>query len=219
MAARIAFALVGTTLWIAVAVLHVRELLPSPETLKLDQLAGLLADQSAELALFWLVLGYIWLVTAYFQQRTALRDTAKLARQTAEQTQAVSARVEAESRRFQEYQKERVRAAQPVWEIQGCIAHKEQHEINMRNAGAAASSIRATWDRDLPLVVALSNPNLIDRGEQLTLKVMFKEAPLDNFGVTLEYRDALQETRKARIEVSDAAVAVCQPTVEVSTAA
>jgi hypothetical protein len=211
MAVRTAIALIVTVLWIAVALIHVRGTWPTLVEFHPEQIRDFVTAQSADLAFFWLVLGYIWLVSAYFQQRTEIQETTKLIQQTARQTEAVSRRVEAESQRFHEYQNERIRAAQPVWEIQGCITHKEQHEINMRNAGAAASNIRATWDRDLPLVVALSNPNLIDRGEQLTLKVMFRDAPLEHFGVTLEYRDALQETRRAHIAVSETVVAVHHP--------
>jgi hypothetical protein len=95
-----------------------------------------------------------------------------------------------------------------VWEIQGCIAHKQQHEITLLNKGAPASNIRAVWESEMPLVVALSNPTLVNRGEQLTLKIMFVGAPVETFGVRLEYWDALREKRMAHVAVEDVAVTV-----------
>ena len=208
MGSRIAFGLIGTVLWIAVAAFHVHEAWPGMADLNAAQVSDLLAARGGDLAFFWFVLGYIWLVTAFFQQRADLREHVQLIERAAQDADAAACRIEVESRRFQEYQQARIRAAQPLWEIQGCIAHKEQHEINLLNTGAAASSIRAVWQQELPLVVAVSNSTLVDRGEQLTLKVMFRDEPLEKFDVTLEYRDGIRETRRASIAVSEAAVAI-----------
>jgi hypothetical protein len=208
MAVRIVFGFVATALWIAVAAFHVQEAWPGLADVKPHQLVDFVARQGAELAFFWLVVGYIWLVTAHFQQGAHLRQTVQLIERVAQRAEKAAVRAEAESEKIQQYQVERVRAAQPLWQIQGRIAHKEQHEINLLNTGAAASSIRARWPEELPLVVALSNSTLVNRGEQLTLKVMFREAPLEKFDVTLEYCDGIRETRRACIAVSDSAVAI-----------
>jgi len=208
MAVRIVLAFVATALWLAVAAFHVQDAWPALAAMTPHQLLDFAARQGAELAFFWLVVGYIWLVTAYFQQRAHLRHTVQLTEGLAQRAENAAMRAEAESEKIEQYQVERVRAAQPLWQIQGRIAHKEQHEINLLNTGAAASSIRATWPEELPLVVAVSNSTLVDRGEQLTLKVMFREAPLEKFDVTLEYCDGIRETRRACIAVSDSAVAI-----------
>jgi hypothetical protein len=205
---RIAFGLIGSALWTAVAAFHAQEAWPALAELKAGQLTDLLARQGAELAFFWLVLGYIWLVTAYCQQRADLRQSVKLIERVAERAEEAAVKAEVESRKVQEYQVERIRSAQPLWQIQGRIAHKEQHEINLLNTGAAASSIRAMWREELPLVVAVSNSTLVNRGEQLTLKVMFRDAPLEQFDVTLEYFDGIRETRRACIAVTETAVAI-----------
>jgi hypothetical protein len=205
---RTGFGFVCTALWIAVSAFHVSETWPAFTGFKNDQIAEFLATQSADVAFFWIVLGFIWLTTAHFQERADFRRISRKVTDGMREAEAARQQFEAEVRKLKKYETERVRAAQPIWEIQGCIAHKEQHEINLRNTGAAASSIRATWSRELPLVVALSNPVLVDRGQQLTLKVMFQDEPLDNFDVTLEYCDGIRETRKACIAVSEAAVAI-----------
>ena len=205
---RTAFGFVSTALWIAVSAFHVSEAWPALATFNADQIADLLAAQSADIAFFWIVLGFIWLTTAHFQERAELRRVIQQLSDGMRENETARQQFEAEAQKLKDYQAQRVRAAQPIWEIQGCIAHREQHEINLRNTGAAASSIRATWRRELPLVVALSNPILVDRGEQLTLKVMFQDEPLDNFDVTLEYCDGIRETRKACIAISEAAVAI-----------
>jgi hypothetical protein len=208
MRVRIAFGVIASALWTAVAAFHVQEAWPAFTELRANQLTDLLARQAAELAFFWLVLGYIWLVTAYFQQRADLRQSVQVIERVAQRAEEAATKAEVESRKIEEYQLERMRAAQPLWQIQGRIAHKEQHEINLLNTGAAASSIRAMWREELPLVVAVSNSTLVNRGEQLTLKVMFRDAPLDQFDVTLEYRDGIRETRRASIAVSETAVAI-----------
>jgi hypothetical protein len=208
MGVRIAFGVIGSALWVAVAAFHVQEAWPGLAELKANQLTDFLARQGAEVAFFWLVLGYIWLVTAYFQQRADLRQTVKLVKQVTERAEQAAIKAEVESRKIQEYQVEHVRSAQPLWQLQGRIAHKEQHEINLLNTGAAASAIRATWREELPLVVAVSNSTLVNRGEQLTLKVMFRDVPLEQFDVTLEYCDGIRETRRACIVVSESAVAI-----------
>jgi hypothetical protein len=208
MGVRIAFALIGSALWTAVAAFHVHEAWPALAELKVNQLTDLLARQGAELAFFWLVLGYIWLVTAYFQQRADLRQSVTLIERITERAEEAAAKAEVESRKIQQYQTDHIRSAQPLWQIQGRIAHRDQHEINLLNTGAAASSIRAMWHEELPLVVAVSNSTVVNRGEQLTLKVMFRDAPLEQFDVMLEYRDGIRETRRACIAVSETAVAI-----------
>lgn len=208
MAVRIVFGFVATALWIAVAAFHVQEAWPAMAQMKPEQLLDFVARQGAELAFFWLVVGYIWLVTAYFQQQATFRQSAQIMERAARRAEDAAMKAEAESRKIQEHQVKRVRAAQPLWQIQGRIAHKEQHEISLLNTGAPASSIRAMWPEELPLVVAVSNSTLVNRGEHLTLKVMFRDTPLDKFDVTLEYCDGIRETRRACIAVSDAAVAI-----------
>ena len=63
--------------------------------------------------------------------------------------------------------------------------------------------LRAVWNRELPIAVLLSNTILVDRGQQLTLKVAFRDAPLAKFDLVLEYSDALDERRRAHIAVSE----------------
>ena len=78
MGVRIAFGVIGSALWAAVAAFHVQEAWPALAEFKANELTDFRARQSAEVAFFWLVLGYIWLVTAYFQQRADLRQSMKV---------------------------------------------------------------------------------------------------------------------------------------------
>lgn len=208
MGRRITIALAVSALWAALGASYLQESWPAVTRLSMQELASLVSSRSPELAFFLLVLGYIWLATGYFQQRANSRQNASLAQRALEQAAAVASRLEAETLRFQNFHDKRVRAAQPVWEIQACIAHKQQHEITLLNKGAPASNIRAVWDSQMPLVVALSNPTLVNRGEQLTLKIMFVGAPVETFAVKLEYCDALREKRMAHVAVEDVAVTV-----------
>jgi hypothetical protein len=208
MGRRVALGLAVSALWAGLGAFHLQEMWPTVTRLSAQELTSLVVSRSSELALFWLVLGYVWLAIGYFQQRAESRQAASLAQRASEQAAAVSSQLEAETLRFQSYHEKRVRAAQPVWELQGCIAHKQQHEITLLNKGAPASNIRAMWDSEMPLVVALSNPGLVNRGEQLTLKIMFVGIPVETFNVRLEYCDALREKRMAHVAVEDAAVTV-----------
>lgn len=205
---RIAIALVLTIVWTAIAAFHVREIWPAFGRLNVEELWGILADKGGELAFFWLALGYLWLVIGYFQQCAGLRENSKLVHAAAERAAAAVRSVEAESKKLQDYQDSRIRAAQPRWEVQGCIAHKEQHEINLRNVGAAASNISAIWDRERSMVIVLSNPALVDRGQYLSIKVVFGEGLLDEFDFTLAYCDATGEPRTAHLAVSEMAATI-----------
>lgn len=208
MALRTAIGLIITIAWFSVAALYLYEVELGLARLEINRLPDLLAENSGELAFFWLVLGYVWLVIGYLQQQAELRQNSSLIWNTAQQAEAAIRRVETESEKFENYQRSRIRAAQPHWEVRGCIAHKEQHEINIRNRGAPASTLRAVWKRELPIAVLLSNTILVDRGQQLTLKVVFRDAPLDKFDFVLEYSDALDEPRRAYIAVSEMAVTI-----------
>jgi hypothetical protein len=205
---RIALGVGLSALWAAAAAFYLQDAWPLLTRVSPHQLTSFVSARTSELAFFCLVFGYIWLAIGYFQQRADCRHSAALAQRASEQVEAVSLKVESETLRFQNYHDKRVRAAQPVWELQACIAHKEQHEITLLNKGAPASNIRAIWDSEKPLVVALSNPSLVNRGEQLTLKIMFVGSPLDSFEVSLQYCDAFRERRAAHVIVADAAVTV-----------
>ena len=200
---RIAIALALTVVWMSVATLYVRDIWPALAYFDTNEVWRILADKAGELAFFWLVLGYLWLVIGYFEQRADLRENFRLVHTVAERATAALRSVEAESRKLQDYTDSRIRAAQPRWEIQGCIAHKEQHEISLRNVGAAASNISAIWDRKRPMAIVLSNPALVDRGQYLGIKAMFPEERLDEFDFTLAYSDAAGEPRTARLAVSE----------------
>jgi hypothetical protein len=208
MAGRTAIGLIITLAWLAIAALYVHETRLGFPALELNDLGDLFIDYSNELTFFWLVLGYIWLVIGYFQQRAELRQNWRVILKTAEHAETATHKLELESQKFEDYQQSRVRAAQPRWEVQGCIAHKEQHEINIRNVGAPASSLRAVWDRELPIAVVLSNVTVVDRGQQLTIKVVFRGARLEKFDLILEYCDALGEPRRAYIAVAETTVTI-----------
>ena len=208
MARRTTIALIITALWFAVAALHAYESWSHLGRWEVAQLNELVFDNSVEVAFFLLVLGYIWLVLGYFQHRAELRQHSTDILRTAERADAALRMLEHEGQKFDAYQQKRIREAQPRWEVQGCIAHKEQHEISLTNAGAMASRIRAIWNQQLPMAVLVSNATVVERGQQLTIKVMFREARLDKFDLTLEYSDALGDLRRARVDVSEATVTI-----------
>lgn len=205
---RTAIALILTAAWTAIVALQVHETWPPFAQPAQYELRDFLMGNSGQLAFFWLVLGYIWLVAGHFQQRAVLRRNSEIVGGAIKQAEAAVRMLEVESRKLDDYQKSRIRAAQPRWEVQGCIAHKEQHEINLRNVGAAASNINAVWDKNLPIVVVLSNARFVDRGQYLTIKVMFHEPRLDAFDLVLDYCDAVDELRRAHIRVADMAVKI-----------
>jgi len=206
MAVRLTVGLILTALWFGAAALHMHGSWSSIMQFDAGRTGSLVLEYSGELAFFWLVLGYVWLVSGYFQQRADLRQNALSVRRAVEQAEAMTRKVESEAQRFEAYRESWIRAAQPHWEIQGFIAHREQHDINLRNLGAAASRIRVTCDQKLPLAIVLSNPVLVDRGQPLMIKVLCREARLDSFELALEYCDALGESRKAHIVVSELTV-------------
>jgi hypothetical protein len=208
MTVRLTVGLILTALWLGAAALHIDHSWTSLAHLEFAKIVPLLVKYNAEVAFFWLVFGFLWLASGYFQQRADLRHNAALARRAIEQAELMAHSVESEARKFEAYQKSRIRAAQPHWEIQGFIAHREQHDINLRNIGAAASRIRVTYDPSLSLAVVLSNPILVDRGQPLIIKVLCREPRVDRFELGLEYSDALGELRRACIAVSELTVTI-----------
>ena len=207
MAIRASLGLILTALLVGAAALHVQGAWSTLPHVDIDRIRGLLLDYSGELAFFWLAFGYLWLVSGYYQQRAELRNAALLARRAIEQAELATRMVESQARKFEQYQAIQVRAAQPHWEIQGFIAHREQHDINLRNVGAAASRMRVISDQKLPLAIVLSNPVLVDRGQPLMIKVLCRER-VERFELVLEYCDALGEQRRAYIAVSEMTVTI-----------
>lgn len=206
MTKRISAGVILTLVWFALAAVYLSEISLGFTRLSLNQLPGLVLDNRNELAFFCLVLGYIWLVVGHFHQAAELREHSSLLWSTAEQTESALQKLEIERQKFDDYRGARARAAQPHWEVQGCIAHKEQHEINLRNLGAPASSLRADWNRRMPFAVVLSNATVVDRGQQLTIKVVFRDARLEKFDLTLHYCDALGDPHRMHISVAETAV-------------
>ena len=202
MAVRTIIGLIITAVWCSLAALYTQGAVFGASRIEPNQLADLLAKNSGELAVFWIVVGYVWLVVGYFEQRQQHRQYSASISRATEQAGAAMHKVESETKKFEDYQQSRMRAAQPSWQVLGCMAHREQHEINIRNVGAPASTLRAIWDRDLPIIVLLSNMLIVDRGEQLIIKVAFRDARLDNFELVLEYQDALGGRHRAYVSVS-----------------
>lgn len=210
MAVRITLSLILTVLWIGAAALHMQNSWPELTSLDAAGLLVLVDRHSAELAFFWLVLGFLWLASGYFQQKSDLRRTERLIQRAVAQAESATRRVETEAQRFDDYQHDRLRAAQPQWEIQGFITYREQYDISLRNTGAAASKMRVTCDQKLPLAIVVSNAVLVDRGQQLTIKVLAREPQPDTFELKLEYCDALGQGRRAYITVSELTVTIRQ---------
>jgi hypothetical protein len=194
--------LIITAAWCSLAGLYTQGTVFGASRIEPNQLADLLANNTGELAVFWIVVGYVWLVVGYFEHRQQHRQYSASISSATEQAAAAMHKVDSETKKFEDYQQSRMRAAQPSWQVLGCIAHKEQHEINIRNVGAPASTLRAIWDRDLPIIVLLSNMLIVERGQQLIIKVAFRGARLDNFDLVLEYQDALGGPHRASISVS-----------------
>lgn len=199
--ARIALGAVITALWISIGALYLHESWPALSQLETNAIKEILLREGASLAFFWLALGYFWLVIGYFHHRSLIRRNSALLHEAGKEAAAAMQMVETESHKQRHYQLTRVRAAQPRWEVNGCMAHKEQCEINVRNVGAAASNL-SVWKKDLPIVVMLSNTTFVDRGQDLTIKVMFREQALEEFDLALEYCDAAGEQRTAQIKAS-----------------
>jgi hypothetical protein len=157
--------------------------------------------------LLWLAFGYFWLALGYFAHGRSIRQNAAAVHKATRDAAAALEVSEVEAHRQRHYHRARVQSAQPRWQVNGCVAHKGQLEISVRNVGAAASSL-SVWKKDLPVAVMLSNAVFVDRGEDLTIKVIFTAQSLDVFDVRLEYSDAAGEPRSAEIKVADAAATI-----------
>lgn len=200
-AATIGLGTILSAIWITLGVLYLRENWPTLPQLSPDQVFEILLAESGAVAFFWLCLGHIWLVVGYFYQGGLIRRNSALLDKALTDAARALQLVETESHKQRHYQRSRVRAAQPRWEVIGCIAYKELCEINLRNLGAPASNL-SIWVKDLPIVAMLSNATFVDRGHDLTIKVIFKTSPLEEFDFTLEYCDAAGEQRTAQVQAS-----------------
>jgi hypothetical protein len=121
--------------------------------------------------------------------------------------------VQSEMAKLRDEEKTRMRAVQPKWEVNGCIAHEKVHEINLRNGGAAATALSAAWDKSLPMAIILSETSVIDRGGHLTIKVMFLEQRRDELEFKLQYSDGANQARVARVQLSNMEVTIRQDDV------
>ena len=167
----------------------------------------LLLNASSSLTLFWLGLGFVSLALGYFEHGRLIRRNAAALLKASQDAAAALEIIEVEAHRQRHYHRARVQAAQPRWEVNGCVAHKGQLEIRLRNVGAAASNL-SVWKKDLPVAVMLSNATFLNRGQDLTIKVIFTAQRLDAFDVRLEYLDAAGDPRSAEIKVADAAATI-----------
>jgi hypothetical protein len=174
---------------------------------RFDGMKEVLVSDTSSLMLFWLGLGYFWLALGFFDHGRSIRENAATLQKVSQDAAAALELVTVEAHRQQHYHRARLRAAQPRWQVNGCVAYKTQCEIGLRNVGAAASNL-GVWKKDLPAAVMLSNAVFIDRGQDLTIKVMFTSESLDNFDLRLEYSDAAGDPRSAEIKVVDAAATV-----------
>jgi hypothetical protein len=204
--------------WVSLVSLHAYANWPRLSQLPANGVWDFLMRAIAPLILFWLVMGYFHLSSRLrhsnaLNARAAqlIRDTEKtaaMARDLVTQIQPALQRIDAEIGRFQDQEKARLRAVQPRWEVNGRIAHEKVHEINLRNAGAAATTLSAAWDKSIAMAVILSDTTLVDRGATLTIKAMFLETRRDEFELQLHYTDGANEPRVARIIVSAIEVTV-----------
>jgi hypothetical protein len=201
--ARVGFAVGAaiTVIWIGISALYFRNSWPATAPYDIGAIKDWAALHGASLAIFWLVLGYLWIVIGHFHNAALIRRNSTLVEQALKNSSAALQLVETESHKQRHYQLTHIRAAQPRWEMNGCLAHADQLQINLRNTGAAASDL-SIWKKDLPLVAMLSNSTFVDRGEGLTIKVVFTTQPLEKFALTLEYCDAAGAQRTAQIEAS-----------------
>jgi zinc ribbon protein len=212
-----------TVAWVSLVSLHAYANWPRLSKLESAGIWDFVIRATAPVVLFWLV-------TRYFQLAARLRNSdalnvqaeqligktheaSEIMRQLAKQAQAVVDRVEAEIQKLREQEKARVRAVQPRWEVNGRIAHEKVHEINLRNAGAAATSLSAAWDKSLRMAVILSDTTFVDRGGNLTIKAMFLDERIDDFDLKLHYNDGANEARVAHITVSNMEVSIRQDEV------
>ena len=206
-----------TAAWVVLAACYESHLWPAIAGREAAAIAQLFSAYAGDLAFFWLVLGYIWLVAALFQQSAELRQQSEYVRLAGTRAEAATRLLEGEIQNLRERETARIRAAQPRWEVQGCIAHKEQHEITLRNTGAPAFNVKAVSNAHVPIAIVLSNPALVDRGQLLTVKIMFQQQRMDEFEVPLEYLDASGELKTVRISVSHADARIEPPSGELTT--
>ena len=209
-----------TVTWVSLVTLHTYANWPRLSKLGLTSVWDLVIRATAPVVL-------VWLVTRYFQLAARLRNADVLNRQAAQliertqeasalvpelvkQAQAAVERVEGALQKLGEQEKARIRAVQPRWEVNGRIAHEKAHEINLRNAGAAATSLSAAWDKSLRMAVILSDTTFVDRGGNLTIKAIFLDERMDDVGLQLHYKDGANEARVAHITLSNMEVAVRQ---------
>ncbi|MGZ5151093.1 MAG: hypothetical protein ACXWI6_13720, partial [Burkholderiales bacterium] len=174
----------------------------------------------APIVLFWLVMGYFQLASKLRQSAALNAQAARLVGDTekaaalvgdlVKQAQAALHRVETEVEKLRGQEKGRLRAVQPRWEVNGRIAHEKVHEINLRNVGAAATSLSVVCDKSLQIAVILSETTFVDRGATLTIKAMFLDERRDEFELKLHYTDGANERRVAHIVVSNIEVAIKQ---------
>ena len=198
-----------SVVWTVVGLLYLSTSGPQLPNLSPAALRDLLAKEAGAIAFFWLALGYIWLVVGYFYQQSLIRRNSTALNKAVSNAAAALELVEQESHKQRHYQLSRIRAAQPRWEVAGCIAHRGQTEISLRNLGAPASQL-SIWTRDLPVVAMLSTATFVDRGQDLTIKVVFKAATLEEFEFALEYRDSAGAERVAQVLVSTTGITVRQ---------
>lgn len=206
---RFAIAIAITVIWVAIAVLYFRDSWPATTRFEADTIREWARIHGESLILFWLVLGYFWIVIGHFHNAASIRRYELRVDEAFNAASSALQLIEAESHKQRHYQLTRIRAAQPRWEVSGCLAHADQLQINLRNTGAAAADL-SIWKKDLPLVAMLSNTTFVDRGEGLTIKVVFTSAPIDKFALTLEYCDAAGAQRTARIQASSVGATIEQ---------
>ncbi|MES2564501.1 MAG: hypothetical protein V4637_17530 [Pseudomonadota bacterium] len=195
---RILFGVAITVIWVLISAVYLRDSWPTTARFEADAIKQWAVRHGESLILFWLVLGYFWIVIGYFHNAALIRRNTVQIEESLKTASAALQVVETESHKQRHYQLTRVRAAQPRWEVSGCMAHGDQLEVNLRNTGAPAADL-SIWKKDLPLV---SNTTFVDRGDGWTIKVVFTSAPIENFVLTLEYCDAAGAQRTAQIQAS-----------------
>ena len=209
---------VVTVAWVSLVALHAYANWPMLSRLDINELTDFVLRAVAPIVAFWLVMGYFQLAARLRSSETLHLQAERLVAQNKEavarvnllasQAQAAVATVEGEIERLRDHEKARARAMQPRWEVNGCIAHEKVYEINLRNAGAAASGVNAVWDKSARMAVLLSDTTFVDRGSPLTIKVMFLDARLDQFELKLQYCDGADQPRAASMAVSNMEVTI-----------
>ena len=121
------------------------------------------------------------------------------------QAQAAMRALEAQNRRLNMLERKLLGAAQPRWKSAGEFLHELQHEFKLRNVGAPASDLKATWHEQGKVSIMLSNTTLVNTGEYVSIKVVFHEKRLAEFPFELTYSDAAGARRTLQIVVSEVA--------------